>query len=74
MASKEVRVAKIEEISQMLRNREILEISIVARKLMRSERTIRDWIYEGKVEGRRIGGVWYVVKRSLEEFLKKEDI
>jgi len=68
----EARVASIiDEIIKMLKNGELLEVSIAARQLQRSVRTIYDWLDTGKIQEIRIGKRRYVVKKSLENFLKQ---
>ena len=62
-------VSCLEQVSQMLKAGELLEVSVVARKLNRSVRTIYDWLDSGKIEGLRIGGRRYIYRKSLEEFL-----
>jgi len=61
----------IDEIIKMLKNGELLEVSIAARQLQRSVRTIYDWLDTGKIQEIRIGKRRYVVKKSLENFLKQ---
>jgi len=68
----EARVASIiDEIIKMLKNGELLEVSIAARQLQRSVRTIYDWLDTGKIQEIRIGKRRYIVKKSLENFLKQ---
>jgi len=68
----EARVASIiDEIIKMLKNGELLEVSIAARQLQRSVRTIYDWLDTGKIQEIRIGKRRYVIKKSLENFLKQ---
>ncbi len=72
MVVQEARVASIiDEIIKMLKNGELLEVSIAARQLQRSVRTIYDWLDTGKIQEIRIGKRRYVVKKSLENFLKQ---
>lgn len=61
----------IDEIIKMLKNGELLEVSIAARQLQRSVRTIYDWLDTGKIQEVRIGKRRYVIKKSLENFLKQ---
>lgn len=61
----------IDEIIKMLKNGELLEVSIAARQLQRSVRTIYDWLDTGKIQEIRIGKRRYVIKKSLENFLKQ---
>ena len=53
----------------MLQKKELVEVAVIARKVNVSDNTVRRWINEGKVEGYKIGGRWYVKKKSLEEFI-----
>lgn len=72
MVIQEARVASIiDEIIKMLKNGELLEVSIAARQLQRSVRTIYDWLDTGKIQEVRIGKRRYVIKKSLENFLKQ---
>ena len=72
MVVQEARVASIiDEIIKMLKNGELLEVSIAARQLQRSVRTIYDWLDTGKIQEIRIGKRRYIVKKSLENFLKQ---
>lgn len=72
MVVQEARVASIiDEIIKMLKNGELLEVSIAARQLQRSVRTIYDWLDTGKIQEIRIGKRRYVIKKSLENFLKQ---
>ena len=59
-----------EEVCEKLRTRELIEVSILARKMNRSEETIRRWIKEDKLEGIKIGGRWFVKKKSLERVIE----
>ena len=58
-----------DEIFEQLRKRELIEVSILARRINRSEETIRRWIREEKLEGVKIGGRWFVKKKSLEKVI-----
>lgn len=58
-------------VSELLRKGELIEATIVADKLNRSGRTVRRWIYEGKVEGVKLAGRLYVVRKSLDAFLAR---
>ena len=64
--------SKLDKIISMLQKRELIEVAIVARKINVSDNTIRRWISEGKVEGYKIGGRWYVKRKSLERFILTE--
>ncbi len=59
-----------DEIFEQLRKRELIEVSILAREISKSEETVRRWIKEGKVEGIKIGGRWFVKKKSLERVIE----
>lgn len=61
----------IDEIVKMLKNGELLEVSVAARQLQRSVRTIYDWLDTGKVQEIRIGKRRYIIKKSLENFFKQ---
>ncbi len=72
MVIKEAGMASIiDEIVKMLKNGELLEVSVAARQLQRSVRTIYDWLDTGKVQEIRIGKRRYIIKKSLENFLKQ---
>ena len=38
-----------------------------------SRRTIRRYLREGKLEGRKIGRRWYIIDTNLKKFLDKDD-
>jgi len=59
----------LEKVIYMLQKKELVEVAVIARKVNVSDNTVRRWINEGKVEGYKIGGRWYVKKKSLEEFI-----
>ena len=59
----------LDKISEMIQRRELIEVGITARKINVTENTIRRWIMEDKVEGVKIGGRWFVNKKSLENFI-----
>lgn len=72
MVIKEAGMASIiDEIVKMLKNGELLEVSVAARQLQRSVRTIYDWLDTGKVQEIRIGKRRYIIKKSLENFFKQ---
>jgi excisionase family DNA binding protein len=64
--------SELEKITSMLQKRELIEATTIARKINVSDNTVRRWINEGKVEGYKIGGRWYVKKKSLEKFILAE--
>lgn len=66
-----VEVEKLDftKAGELLRKGELVELSVVARKLNRSYNTVWQWVYEGKVDSVKIGGRIYVVRKSLNRFL-----
>ena len=45
-------------------------VSIVAKQFSVSRPTIYNWLYDGKIEGRRVDGVVYVDLKSVENLVK----
>ncbi|MBM4258548.1 MAG: helix-turn-helix domain-containing protein [Deltaproteobacteria bacterium] len=60
----ENRDARISVLSQ------ILTVPQAAAQLQVSERTIYEWLREGKLPGRKIGKVWRLSAQVLNEFMR----
>lgn len=58
-----------DELSKEISRRDIIEAPIVAKKLNKSEETVRRWIKEGKIEGYKIGGRWFVKRQSIKSLV-----
>lgn len=51
----------------------ILTVSQAAAQLQVSERTIYEWLRDGKIPGRKIGKVWRISAEVLNDFLRGAD-
>ena len=60
---------RIHEDSTTLVNR-ILTVPQAAEQFQVSERTIYEWLRDGKLPGRKIGRVWRMSADALEDFLR----
>ena len=60
------------QISELIAKRELIEATTVAHKLNRSDSTVRRWISEGKVRGLKVGGRYYVFRKSLDQLISDE--
>jgi excisionase family DNA binding protein len=49
--------------------REYLTAAQAAKKLQLDPRTVRRWLNEGKLPGRRLGDTWRIVDSELREFM-----
>ena len=59
-----------DELCRKFANRELVEVPILAKKINRSEETIRRWIRDGNLKGYKIGGRWFIERKSLASFLR----
>ncbi len=48
----------------------ILTVSQAAEQLQVSERTVYEWLRDGKLPGRKIGKVWRLSADALDDFLR----
>lgn len=49
----------------------LLTISESAKRLNIAERTLRKWLREGILPGAKMGRIWRVDEKDLEEFIQK---
>jgi excisionase family DNA binding protein len=47
----------------------LVTVPDAARQLSRSTEQVRRYLREGRLEGRRIGGQWFIERAALERFL-----
>ncbi|MFH2013805.1 MAG: helix-turn-helix domain-containing protein [Patescibacteria group bacterium] len=50
----------------------LLSMKDLATKLSITERTVYQYIKDGKLKAKKIGGSWYVTNENLEKFIKGE--
>lgn len=51
---------------------DVFTIKQVAYKFDVTERTVNNWMKEGKLKGKKIGGKWRFTKDELERFVKAD--
>ena len=51
---------------------EVYTIKQVAYIFSVTERTVNNWMKEGKLKGKKIGGKWRFTKEELERFVKAD--
>lgn len=53
----------------MEEERSLLSVSDAAQRLQRSTEQVRRYLREGRLQGRRIGGQWFIERSMLDTFM-----
>lgn len=53
-----------------MENQALVSVTDAARRLGRSTEQVRRYLREGRLEGRRIGGQWFIESETLVTFLR----
>lgn len=57
------------ELDEDFADVKLVPITQIAREISISQGTVREWVKEGKIEGKKVGGKWYITKEAYKKLI-----